>query len=123
MRWDRYSSLCQIFDKFSVAPLLAVIPDCQDPDLLKFPQVPVDLWEHLREKRSQRWSIAQHGDQHIFHTESAGVLGINRRSEFAGLSFEEQRDMLERGKKSSIPKAYLQIFSSLPPTASTELTY
>jgi hypothetical protein len=31
-----------------------------------------------------------HGYQHVFHTRCAGLLGVNRYSEFAGLNYAEQ---------------------------------
>ena len=97
MQWSRYWELIKLFDRYEVKPLLGVIPDNQDPDLLKFPDYEGDFWQHIREQQDNGYTIALHGHQHRFETEEPGLLGIHPRSEFAGLSYETQREKLMAG--------------------------
>jgi len=93
--WNR---LKELFLSLDVKPILSVIPDCRDPHLhLDAPQQ--DFWEELHRLVSEGWSIGQHGFQHLYLNKNAGLLGITPRSEFAGLSFEAQKDKLLAGKK------------------------
>lgn len=43
--------------------------------------------------------IAQHGYTHTYVTRNGGMLKVNRQSEFAGLSSEEQREKLAKGQE------------------------
>ena len=43
------------------------------------------------------WSIAIHGYQHKYQSEDAGILGLNRYSEFSGLSYSLQQNYLSKG--------------------------
>lgn len=95
--WERYHQLEALFQSYGVQPLLGVIPDNQDPELLKQPLAHFDFWEHIRQKQKNGWSIALHGYQHLFHTQDSGLLQIQPRSEFAGLCFEKQCEQLKKG--------------------------
>ena len=97
MNWDRYFALKTLFDKYQILPLLGVIPDNQDPDFLKLPHCSFDFWGHIRERQQAGWDIALHGCHHRYHTENKGLLGINARSEFAGLSYEDQYEKINHG--------------------------
>lgn len=90
--------LCALFERFNVKPLLAVIPQNEDPEFLKFPRVPVDFWQEIRDRRSRGWHIGLHGFRHRYDSPSSGVLGVSKRSEFAGHSYEEQLDRLTKAK-------------------------
>jgi predicted deacetylase len=79
-----------------VKPILAVIPDNRDPTLLLDSPVP-DFWEHVRRWKGLGWTIGMHGYQHLYLTDHPGLLGINRRSEFAGLSVDQQQERIARG--------------------------
>jgi hypothetical protein len=43
------------------------------------------------------WTIGLHGYQHLYTSKSRGMIGLNRYSEFAGISFEEQYEKLRTG--------------------------
>lgn len=99
MAWDRYVRLRTIFTRFNVKPLIAVIPQNEDPNFLQYPTIPGDFWEEVRERQRDGWHIAQHGYRHLYDSTSAGILGVSRRSEFAGHSYEEQLHRLAAGKE------------------------
>lgn len=98
MHWGNYFKLKGLFEKYNIKPLIGVIPDNKDPELLKFPSCQFDFWEEMRTLQSQGWEIALHGFQHLYVTGKSGILKINNRSEFAGLGFEEQLGKLKKAK-------------------------
>ncbi|MEQ9561523.1 MAG: DUF2334 domain-containing protein, partial [Woeseiaceae bacterium] len=53
-----------------------------------------DFWARVRTWQSHGWSIGLHGHQHTYTTQDAGLLQLNSKSEFAGLSSDEQRRKL-----------------------------
>lgn len=98
MNWDKFDRIRQIFDKYSICPLLGVVPDSKDSDL-RYDEPRTDFWEVIRTLQKKGWAIAQHGTNHSYATTNSGLLKINPFSEFAGLPYEEQLENLQRGKK------------------------
>lgn len=95
MNWSIWQQVEQTLCAHGVRPMLAVVPDNKDPDLQVEPPRP-DFWEWLREKYGQGWTIGVHGYQHLYETEDAGLLGVNARSEFAGLPLERQHEKIAK---------------------------
>lgn len=98
MNWDAWDRIEQILAKNGIAPLLAVIPDNQDPVLEVRPPDP-SFWARVREWQARGWTIGMHGWQHRFVTVDAGILRMNRFSEFAGLPRAEQECKLRCGQE------------------------
>jgi predicted deacetylase len=97
MAWTKFAPFERLSDEFGLPFLLGVVPDCRDPSLM-VEQERADFWAWLRQKKASGHTIAQHGDTHLYTTEARGVLGIGRKSEFAGLSYEAQVEKLAHGK-------------------------
>ncbi len=97
MNGDNFNRLILIFDKYGIKPLLAVIPDNQDKELLKYQDIP-DFWRIISNLKNRGYAIAQHGYRHLYKTQNGGVLGINKKGEFSGLDFETQKQMINDGK-------------------------
>jgi peptidoglycan/xylan/chitin deacetylase (PgdA/CDA1 family) len=95
MNWSAWSRIEDILGGLGIAPLLAVVPDNQDSKL-KVHAPRADFWQWVRERQAAGWCIALHGYQHYYETRSAGIMGINAYSEFAGLPEAAQRDKLTR---------------------------
>jgi len=95
MNWSLWAPIEEVLHACGVQPILAVVPDNRDPKLQIDPPRP-DFWEWVLQKQTAGWSIALHGYQHLYETTNAGLLGINARSEFAGLPPERQREKLLR---------------------------
>jgi len=98
MNWDNFNRLVYVFKKYGVKPLLAIIPDNQDAELLKYP-FSREFSTVISNLKRDGWIIAQHGYKHVCENQNGGVLSINSKGEFAGLDFETQKRMLENGKK------------------------
>ncbi len=94
-KWQRMED---ILDKYDIKPLVGIIPANADPKTMIDPE-DADFWEkaHLWEKKG--WSIALHGHDHVCISDG-GMKGLNpfwRRSEFAGLPLEQQREKIRNG--------------------------
>jgi predicted deacetylase len=88
--WDRVQAL--LIDT-AIRPILAVVPDNRDPGLDWGPPRD-DFWDRVRDWQSRGWSIGWHGFQHVYTSPEAGIVGINKRSEFAGIAKPEQHRKL-----------------------------
>jgi predicted deacetylase len=77
-----------------VQPIVAVVPDNRDAQLEAGP-ADSRFWERVRGWQQAGWFIAMHGWQHRYVTRDGGLMGINPRSEFAGLPYAEQKAKLE----------------------------
>jgi len=96
MNWSIWNQIEPLLTKHHVAPIIAVVPDNQDPKLnVHTPRA--DFWAWVRERQAAGWCIALHGYRHLYETRDAGIMGINTRSEFAGLPEAVQREKLARG--------------------------
>lgn len=98
MAWSKFKLVEQTLHDFHIKAIIGVVPDCKDPKLNVEP-AHIAFWDKIRELHSKGWTIAQHGYRHEYVTENAGILNINKASEFAGLSFPEQYEKLRRGKE------------------------
>lgn len=93
MNWRVWEQLETVLQAHDVKPIMAVVPDNRDPHLtVDAPQT--DFWARVRRWQAAGWTIALHGHQHLYTTREAGLVGINRFSEFAGLAEDQQRDKL-----------------------------
>ena len=96
MQWSIWSKIEQILEETGVKPMLAVVPDNQDP-ILQVAPTDANFWNRVRSWQRAGWTIALHGYQHRYVTKESGVIGVNNRSEFAGLPAKEQERKLQKG--------------------------
>jgi len=96
MNWRAWDDIETILCDQRIKPILAVVPDNRD-DTLRVSAPNARFWDRVREWQAWGWTIAMHGWQHRFVTNYAGILGVNKRSEFAGLPRYEQRSKLWSG--------------------------
>lgn len=96
MNWEIWGKIEKVLLNFEISPVLAVVPDNQDPELAV--DVPkVDFWDHVRKWQGLGWTIGLHGYRHKYVTTESGIIGINNRSEFAGLPQHEQEQKITKG--------------------------
>jgi predicted deacetylase len=88
LKWNR---LEELFDTACIRPIVAVVPDNQDPELNRDPSDPF-FWDTVHRWQKKGWAIAMHGYQHRFHLVDRHklLLPFYDRSEFGGLSYAEQ---------------------------------
>jgi len=96
MAWANWDPVERRLARLGVRPILAVVPDNRDPHLVAGP-AREDFWDRVRRWQARGWTIAMHGYQHLYVTREAGLIGLNPRSEFAGLPRAEQERKLAAG--------------------------
>lgn len=100
MDWQRFLKFKALLDKYQVKPLIGIVPDNRDEHLKGTGEgAPSDFYEYIKELKSRGWCIAMHGFRHVYTTKKGGIFPLNDFSEFAGLPYEQQKKMLEEGKK------------------------
>lgn len=93
---DRWNQMEDLLKKHRIKPMFGIIPDCQDPDLLKYPK-DERFWETVKRWIDMGWTPAMHGYQHVFKTNEGGVNPVNNYSEFAGVAYDKQSISISLG--------------------------
>lgn len=96
MNWEVWSEIERLLVEVGCKPILAVVPDNQDPKLQVAPPAQ-DFWERVRQWQAWGWPIALHGFQHKYVTHHPGIVTPRKKSEFAGLPPAVQEEKLRRG--------------------------
>jgi predicted deacetylase len=96
MNWSVWREVEKILVANDIKPLLAVVPSNQD-DNLNVHAPEERFWDIVRAWQDRGWTIGLHGYQHRYVTNHAGLVGLNTRSEFAGLPANEQAEKLKAG--------------------------
>lgn len=96
MNWKVWDEIEAHLARHQIHPLLAVVPDNQDPKLM-VDEARADFWDRVRRWQAQGWTIAMHGYQHLYINQSPGIMGLEPKSEFAGLPREAQEAKLRKG--------------------------
>lgn len=100
MHKERWAKIEEILDKYNIKPMVGVIPNNKDPKQV-LSECDASFWKHVKDWESKGWAIALHGYDHEYSS-SDGLRGLNpmwNRSEFAGLSLEEQKYKIREGVK------------------------
>lgn len=95
-QWDKMEKL---LDKYQIKPIVGIIPDNKD-EAFNFP-FDKSFWDKCFRWQEKGWTIAQHGVHHkLKYRKAKGYfqLAVERTTELAGESYENQRDMLLKGK-------------------------
>ena len=98
MDWGKFLRFKDILDKHGIKPLIGVVPDNRDFKLALNP-VRADFWSYVKELQDSGWTVAMHGLNHLYTTKEAGLFPIGGKSEFAGLPYEKQEEMVRAGKQ------------------------
>jgi predicted deacetylase len=93
MNWPMWGRVETLLMEREIRPIVAVVPDNRDPNL-DSGSPRDDFWDRVRDWQRRGWSIGWHGFQHVYESADAGLVGINRRSEFAGIPRGEQHRKL-----------------------------
>lgn len=99
MDHNKWDYLENIFDELNIKPLVAVIPDNIDKSL-NLKESSNSFWEKVLCWQNKGWVMGLHGYQHDMHTTNAKqIFPFYKRSEFSGLSLEEQSFKINKGYK------------------------
>lgn len=98
MDWGKFNRFKALLDEHHIAPLIGVVPKNKDEKLSINP-AREDFWDYIKVLRDRGWVVAMHGYKHRYTTQEAGLFPIGGKSEFAGLSFERQDEMIRKAKR------------------------
>ncbi|WP_373210798.1 DUF2334 domain-containing protein [Holdemanella biformis] len=93
-KWQRMENL---LDKYGIKPLVGIIPDNKDASLIYNYKQDLTFWTKVLSWKNKGWELALHGCYHKYTTKEGGINPVNKRSEFAGVSLDEQRKMIRHG--------------------------
>jgi hypothetical protein len=92
-RWERFISLVA---RHGVSPILAVVPDNQDP-ALKLQSPDPEFWNRMRSYQAAGFTIAMHGYRHLCRGRGKSLLGLHEETEFAGVNEFQQHEWIRSG--------------------------
>ena len=98
MDWGKFGRFKALLDAYHITPLIGVVPRNKDEKLSLNPARD-DFWDYVKSLRDRGWVIAMHGYKHCYTTKDPGLFPIGGKSEFAGLSFEKQDEMIRKAKR------------------------
>ncbi len=95
-KWNRIEN---ILDKYGICPIVGVIPNNKDKTMIDIYEKNNGFWQQVREWKRKNWIIAMHGYQHLYVTDEGGINPVNKRSEFAGLDLDIQKEKISNAYK------------------------
>ena len=98
MDWESWAKVEKVLVSEGIKPIMAVVPDNRDEKLIAG-EYDKYFWSKVRSWKKMGWSIAIHGYQHLYQTNDPGLVGLNKYSEFSGLSYEQQSKKLQKALK------------------------
>ena len=100
MNWDLMRKTELLFEKYSIKPVIGVIPNNKDNEILIYPKKN-DFWEQVRSWRNKGWEIAMHGYTHVYDKicKKDDYFNYGGGSEFFGHSLETQISRIKSGLK------------------------
>ena len=100
MNWDLMKKSEDLFDKFNIKPVLGVIPNNEDKELLAHPRKD-NFWNLVRKWKIKGWEIAMHGLNHVYdnETQKNDYFRYGGKSEFYGHPLNVQIDKIKKGLK------------------------
>lgn len=93
---EKWNQMEQLLDKYQIIPLVGIIPQCEDENMMHY-SIDKNFWNRVNRWKQKGWILALHGYKHIYCTKDGGINPVNRKSEFAGISLEEQKEKIRRG--------------------------
>ena len=98
MNWELFKKCEILFDDLNIKPLLGVIPNNQDPELMKY-EKSENFWNEVRSWKKKGWEISMHGYNHIYSTKTnkKDYFGYGGGSEFFGLPLSDQKSKIKNG--------------------------
>ncbi len=98
MNWEMMDRCQKLLNQYNIKPVLGVIPDNQDDELLSYPKRE-GFWQIVKKWKSDGWSIAMHGYNHSYdkETKKKDYFNYGGKSEFFGHTYEEQLLKIKKG--------------------------
>jgi predicted deacetylase len=96
MRQGQWGRLLPLIEELGIRPILAIVPDNQDRELLQMPADPA-FWTGMRSLEASGATIALHGFRHLCRNVGKSLVPLHERSEFAGVDEHTQRQWIRTG--------------------------
>lgn len=93
---ESWAQLVLLIREFGIQPILAVVPQNEDPHLQQSPEDP-QVWEELCAMQAAGAAIGLHGLNHLCTSRGKSLIPMHREVEFTGLAVEAQRARLRTG--------------------------
>ncbi len=98
MDYDKFYKMKQLLDTYQMKPLIGVVPFNEDKNLMRNPKRE-DFADFLQGLLREGYVVALHGYQHLYSSNEGGLFPLNHFSEYAGVPFEKQDEMIAEGKE------------------------
>lgn len=98
MNWDNFNFFLKLFEQAGISPLLGIVPDNRDRSLV-CGAAQGDFYGTMKSLENKGFVLAMHGYHHVYTTKRSGLFPLNRQSEFAGVPYGKQREMLKAGRE------------------------
>lgn len=96
MLQHRRERFLSILARYNVSPIVAVVPDNQDPDLNRQTSDP-EFWIRMGSLQAAGATIAMHGYRHLCASRGRSLLGLHEETEFAGVDPSLQQQWIRSG--------------------------
>ena len=97
--WDKWDMVFSLLDKYSIKPIIAVIPDNADPAFNSSSSLSEEeFFKKMRNLQIKGYKMAIHGYNHVYTNDNSGLLKITAHSEFAGETYDIQLDKLRKAQ-------------------------
>lgn len=111
MNFDKWMRVISILDKMEIKAIIGVIPCAKDPEMLVGNRTISNFWEIVQSWSNKSHILAMHGVNHLYNTKDGGINPVHNRSEFAGLTYEVQSNLIKSGwnvfvEKHVIPEVF-----------------
>lgn len=97
MNFDKWDAIMAIFKIHGIFPLIAMIPECCDNEVMFGPANPERYNSFIKECVSANCAFALHGYTHELHNTKNNILDVNQYAEYTDMSFSAQKTMIEKG--------------------------
>ena len=98
MSKERFDRFMLIVERHEIRPVLAVVPDNRDPELIIDSPDP-NFWSRMRHLEAAGATIALHGYRHSCNSSGRSFLGLHSLTEFAGAPENTQREWIRAGNQ------------------------
>jgi len=113
MNLSKWNKIIKLLDKYDIKAIIGVIPENKDKAIVYNNKIE-NFWEIIKHWQNNSHIIGIHGLNHLKITNNSGLVPKNNKSEFAGLTLDEQIIKLKKSKRIfDLNKINVKIF--IPP--------
>lgn len=94
---EKWKKIEEILDKHEIKPIVGIIPKNEDESMIKNYKYNSEFIQVAKSWQRKNWTIAMHGYDHVYITHEGGINPVQKRSEFAGVPLEKQKEKIRLG--------------------------